>query len=104
MATTKLTFGEWMPDQPGISGALNDAKNVVSQAIGYGPLPTAAIFSAAASENLNNVFAGKFSATTNISEKLHFVANASSAVGTEVRQIFTHLCSIDSCEFCKLFT
>ena len=59
MATTKLTFGEWMPDQPGISGALTDAKNVVSQAIGYGPLPTAAIFSAAASENLTTRVAGK---------------------------------------------
>jgi len=59
MATTKLTFGEWMPDQPGISGALTDAKNVVSQAIGYGPFPTAAIFSAAASENLTTLVAGK---------------------------------------------
>ena len=59
MATTKLTFGEWMPDQPGISGALTDAKNVVSQAIGYGPLPTAATFSAAASENLTTLVAGK---------------------------------------------
>ena len=59
MATTKLTFGEWMPDQPGISGALTDAKNVVSQAIGYGPLPTAAIFSAAASESLTTLVAGK---------------------------------------------
>ena len=59
MATTKLTFGEWMPDQPGISGALTDAKNVVSQAIGYGPLPTAATFSAAAAENLTTLVAGK---------------------------------------------
>ena len=59
MATTKLTFGEWMPDQPGISGALTDAKNVVSQAIGYGPLPTAATFSQAASENLVTLVAGK---------------------------------------------
>jgi hypothetical protein len=59
MATTTLTFGEWMPDQPGISGALMDAKNVVSQAIGYGPLPTAATFSAAASENLTTLVAGK---------------------------------------------
>jgi hypothetical protein len=59
MATTRLTFGEWMPDQPGISGALTDAKNVVSQAIGYGPLPTAATFSAAASENLTTLVAGK---------------------------------------------
>jgi len=59
MATTTLNFGEWMPDQPGISGALMDAKNVVSQAIGYGPLPTAATFSAAASENLTTLVAGK---------------------------------------------
>jgi hypothetical protein len=48
-----------MPDQPGISGALTDAKNVVSQAIGYGPLPTAARFSAAAAENLTTLVAGK---------------------------------------------
>ena len=59
MATTKLTFGEWIPDQPGISGSLTDAKNVVSQAIGYGPLPTAATFSAAAAENLTTLVAGK---------------------------------------------
>jgi len=59
MATTKLTFGEWMPDQPGISGALTDAKNVVSQAIGYGPLPTAATFSAAASESLTTLVSAK---------------------------------------------
>ena len=59
MATTTLNFGEWMPDQPGISGALTDAKNVVSQAVGYGPLPTAARFSTAASENLTTLVAGK---------------------------------------------
>jgi hypothetical protein len=59
MATTTLNFGEWMPDQPGITGALTDAKNVVSQAVGYGPLPTAATFSAAASENLTTLVAGK---------------------------------------------
>ena len=59
MATTKLTFGEWMPDQPSITGALVDAKNVVSQAIGYGPLPTAATFSQEASEDLTTLVAGK---------------------------------------------
>lgn len=59
MATTKLVFGEWMPDQPSISGSLVDAKNVVSQALGYGPFPTAATFSAAASENLTTLVAGK---------------------------------------------
>jgi len=59
MATQRITFGEWMPDQPGISGALTDANNVVSQAIGYGPLPTAATFSDEASENLITLVAGK---------------------------------------------
>jgi hypothetical protein len=64
MATTKLNFGEWMPDQPGISGALNDAKNVVSQAIGYGPLPTAVTFSEVASEDLTTLVAGKTPSNT----------------------------------------
>lgn len=59
MATTRIEFGEWMPDQPGISGALMEAKNVVSQAIGYGPLPTAATFSQQASENLTTLIAAK---------------------------------------------
>ncbi len=59
MATQRLTFGEWMPDQPGITGALMDAKNVVSQAVGYGPLPTAATFSVAADQNLTTLIAGK---------------------------------------------
>jgi len=34
-----VPFGEWMPDQPGATGAITDAKNVVPQANGYGPLP-----------------------------------------------------------------
>jgi len=60
MATTKLTFGEWMPDQPSVSGALTDAKNVVSQAIGYGPFPTPVTFStSAASEDLTTLYAAK---------------------------------------------
>ena len=59
MATTRVTFGEWMPDQSGISGALTDAKNVVSQAIGYGPFPTPVAFSSAAAENLTSLYAAK---------------------------------------------
>lgn len=60
MATTKLTFGEWMPDQPSVSGALTDAKNVVSLAIGYGPFPTPVIFSSSdAAENLTSLYAAK---------------------------------------------
>jgi len=60
MATTKLTFGEWMPDQPSVSGALTDAKNVVSQAIGYGPFPTPVTFSSSnAAEDLTSLYAAK---------------------------------------------
>jgi len=67
MATTKLTFGEWMPDQPSITGALVDAKNIVSQAVGYGPFPTAATFSGVAAENLTTLVAGKTpTGTTNL--------------------------------------
>lgn len=64
MATQRLTFGEWMPDQPGITGALMDAKNVVSNAVGYGPLPTAATFSVAADQNLTTLVSGKTPANT----------------------------------------
>jgi hypothetical protein len=60
MATTKLTFGEWMPDQPSVSGALTDAKNVVSQAIGYGPFPAPVTFSSSnAAEDLTALYAAK---------------------------------------------
>ena len=59
MATTRVTFGEWMPDQSGISGSLTDAKNVVSQAIGYGPFPTPVSLSNAAAENLTSLYAAK---------------------------------------------
>ena len=38
MATQRIPFGEWLPDQPGLSNALTEARNVVPQSIGYGPL------------------------------------------------------------------
>ena len=59
MPTQRIQFGEWMPDQPGITGALTDAKNCVSQAVGYGPFPQPVEFSEAAAENLTSLFAGK---------------------------------------------
>ena len=52
MATQRITFGEWLPDQPGVSGALTEAKNVISQAIGYGPLPQPVTIASSAGENL----------------------------------------------------
>ena len=59
MPTQRITFGEWMPDQSGISGALMQAKNVVSSAIGYGPIPSAVAFSGTATENLLSLYAAK---------------------------------------------
>lgn len=52
MATQRISFGEWLPDQPGISGALTVAKNVVSQAVGYGPLPLQVEIASGAGEQL----------------------------------------------------
>jgi hypothetical protein len=66
MATQRITFTEWTPDQPSIVENLSIAKNVVPSSVGYIPFPTAANYSSAASETLNNVFAGRFSSTTNI--------------------------------------
>jgi hypothetical protein len=62
MAISRITFGEWTPDQPGITNGLRRAENVYSKAVGYGALPTVVNYSAAASENLNNVVAGKTTA------------------------------------------
>jgi hypothetical protein len=66
MATQRIEFTEWTPDLAGVAENLSIAQNVVPTALGYNPFPTAVNYSAAASENLNNVFAGKFSATTNV--------------------------------------
>jgi len=66
MATQRITFTEWTPDQPSIVENLSVAKNVVPASVGFTPFPTAVDYSAAASENLNSVFAGKFSTTTNV--------------------------------------
>ena len=62
MAINRISFGEWTPDQPGITNGLQRAENVFSKAVGYGAINAAEDYSAAASENLNNVVAGKTSA------------------------------------------
>ncbi len=59
----RIDFGEWLPDQPGLTGAVKEALNVIPQAIGYGPLRTPVDYSLAASENLTNVTAGRNPAT-----------------------------------------
>lgn len=59
MAINRVNFGEWLPDQPGVIGALTTAKNVYPRAVGYGPFPEEEDYSQAASEDLNNVVAAR---------------------------------------------
>lgn len=66
MAITKVDFTEWLPDQPGVTGVMTEVKNVYPLATGYGPLNSVADYSAAASENLRNVFAGRSGSTTSL--------------------------------------
>ena len=58
MAISKVTFTEWLPDQPGVLGALTNARNVFPKAVGYGPFPEEEDYSGAASEDLNSVVSG----------------------------------------------
>ena len=60
MAKIKLTFSEWLPDQPGITGALTDAKNCIPAANGYTPIGSESEYSSAAGQQLITAFAGKF--------------------------------------------
>ena len=64
MASERITFGEWLPDQSGLAGALTEAKNVIPVGSGYAPLPTAVDLSDAADANLLTVFSGKFATLT----------------------------------------
>ena len=66
MATQRILFDEWLPDQPSVSKSVREALNVVSVLNGYSYINTAANYSAQASENLNNVFAGKFGGTVTV--------------------------------------
>jgi len=60
MATQRITFGEWLPDQPALSGTLVDAKNVYPTGTGYAPFPSVENYSQDASENLDSLFVGKY--------------------------------------------
>lgn len=62
----RLTFGEWMPDQPAVVDSLKDATNVVPLSVGYESFPLSVNYSNAASEPLLNVFAGKFNNSTQL--------------------------------------
>jgi hypothetical protein len=59
MGTNRITFGEWLPDQPGVIGALTTAKNCFPKAVGYGAFPQEVDYSSAASQDLTNAVATK---------------------------------------------
>ena len=63
MAISRITFGEWTPDQPGLTNGLQRAENVFAKATGYGSINAAENYSGDASENLNNVVAARTTAT-----------------------------------------
>lgn len=66
MATSRINFTEWLPDQPGVAGVMTEATNVYPIANGYAPLPLEANLSNAAPENLNNIFAAKKNAISSL--------------------------------------
>jgi hypothetical protein len=59
MAISRVNFGEWLPDQPGVIGALTTAKNCYPRAVGYGPFPNEEDYSDPAAQNLTNVVAAR---------------------------------------------
>jgi hypothetical protein len=68
----KIMFGEWLPDQPGVTGAVTDAKNCYPVTNGYAPLKSEADYSSDADTDLITVFAGKYDSVTSL-----FAASAS---------------------------
>lgn len=69
----KIVFGEWLPDQPGVTGAVTDAVNCYPVTNGYAPLRDATDYSDAAGETLLVTFAGKYSGASTL-----FAASATS--------------------------
>ena len=59
MPTQRIALGEWLPDQPGLTGALTVAKNCYPVTAGYGAFPAEANFSAAAAEDLTSIISAK---------------------------------------------
>lgn len=69
MATTRIAFGEWTPDQPGIIGTVTEAVNCYPVANGYAPIPNIEPYpndETQASETLITCFGGKFGGQNNL--------------------------------------
>jgi hypothetical protein len=63
VATQRILLEEWLPDQPSVSKSVREELNVVPVLNGYTYINSASNYSATASENLNNVFAGDINAS-----------------------------------------
>ena len=66
MATTKILFGEWLPDQPGVAGSVTDAVNCYPVTNGYAPFSSEYELSNNAAATLLVSFAGKFAGLTTL--------------------------------------
>lgn len=62
----KILFGEWLPDQPGVTGAVTDAKNCYPVANGYASIKSETDYSDNAGSNLLVTFAGKFGGASSL--------------------------------------
>jgi hypothetical protein len=62
----KIQLGEWLPDQPGVTGALTDAVNCYPVANGYAPFKSETNYSNDAAADLLTVFAGKYATTVGL--------------------------------------
>ena len=62
----KLNFGEWLPDQPAVSGSLTQATNVYPVVNGYAPFPSPVTLGTAAPDALLATFTGKSGASVNM--------------------------------------
>ena len=62
----RVNFDQWTPDRPGIVDSLTEAKNVMPLGVGYGPMPSTADFSNAASENLLTCVVGRWVSDTQL--------------------------------------
>jgi hypothetical protein len=66
MPTQRITFKEWLPDQPSILDSVSEANNVIPLSVGYGPFNSAVNYSSSASENLSNVFSAKVNSDVSV--------------------------------------
>ena len=66
MATQRIQFKDWLPDQPSVLDTVSEANNVIPLAVGYGAFKSAVNYSGSATEALTNCFAAKVNADVSV--------------------------------------